>query len=428
MELIYYMFLLLVLGVLSIVVARPSLIYQFPYFMAAGFAAFIVPQAIALHGNPFNVPEGSFDKVILLCLLSLGACVVAYRLPVSKRLQGSLYLPLSEKRWLLSSAAFIVIAFFFDWKIRQLPPEELGASWTGIATVYAFFAGLIYVGFGMAMLSFARRPSTLSLLIVLVASIIPLTATIFYGRREPTALFLLTIGLSLFFERGWKPPRIAVVLAIVGAMVFIPATTAYRKALSDVGTSAITQINFINIFENYVKDADVPELTNACYAVEATSILEQYQYGAGYWNQMVFRYVPAQFVGQDVKAALMFDVDNNAVEQYFGYTMPIGSTTTGLADAFQQFGYFGFIFFGLMAVIAKNLWVVARTSDNLAVRCLYIFGVTTAIRGITHQTVDYLPGMAYAAIFLWVAMKYSRKKIKRRPDTRMALPPRPASL
>src|SRR5205823_2992091 len=61
-----------------------------------------------------------------------------------------------------------------------------------------------------------------------VAAWIPLQAAIFYGRREPTALFLISLGMSLFFLREKQAPRFVVIGAVLGAMFIIPAVGEYR--------------------------------------------------------------------------------------------------------------------------------------------------------------------------------------------------------
>src|ERR1700740_1832468 len=57
-------------------VVRPRLIYEFPYFMAGTFIAFILPQAYALYRNQWG---GVYlESMLLMCCLCLAACWLGY--------------------------------------------------------------------------------------------------------------------------------------------------------------------------------------------------------------------------------------------------------------------------------------------------------------------------------------------------------------
>jgi hypothetical protein len=319
---------------------------------------------------------------------------------------------ISERRFLLAGAVLVGVGYFFDWRFGQLPERDArDIGMTGLATVYLFFAQLVYIGFAMAVLAMVRRPTLVSIGLTLLSSIIPIITAVVYGRREPTALFLLTIGLGFYFVRRILPPRLIVVSVILVTAIFIPATGVYRGvAATESPLQAVLDTEFLTLFADYIESAAAPELTNAIFTIEATSSFEVYDFGAGYWNQVVFRYVPAQFLGEDVKRGMMLPVEDDVAARYFHYSGPIGSTLTGIADAFKQFGYFGCLFFALLAWVNKNLWAMATRNENMIIQVLYVFNVTSSIRSLTHQTVDYLPGLLYAAIFLWVVWVFARRR------------------
>src|SRR4051794_15005907 len=62
------------------VLARPERIYEYPYFMAAAFAIFIVPQAVSLVRFPGAAPESAVRNVLLVSCLCLASCLVGHRL------------------------------------------------------------------------------------------------------------------------------------------------------------------------------------------------------------------------------------------------------------------------------------------------------------------------------------------------------------
>src|ERR1041384_6106043 len=77
---------------------RPRLIYEYPYFMTATFAAFIAPQ---LYGLYLTDSTGSYgNAVALMSLLSLAACFVGYLLKAHPALIEKVNVSLNMSRFL----------------------------------------------------------------------------------------------------------------------------------------------------------------------------------------------------------------------------------------------------------------------------------------------------------------------------------------
>jgi hypothetical protein len=267
-----------------------------------------------------------------------------------------------------------------------------------------------------------------------LAAIIPFQAAVYYGRREPTALFFLSLGLSLYFVKGFKPMRLVVVGVIVSAALLIPATSEYRSLAKDDPWAALAEIDFAEQFQTSIEE-DVPsELKNATALIAATQATGRYQLGADYWNALVFRFVPAQFVGKEFKDALMIGGIHREfgdyVEQTLGFPLPPGMTVTGVGDSFNQFGYFGCLFFVALGYLFKTLWAAANHHGGAIAQILYIQSVTSAMRAVTHQTIDFLPGFIYSAIFIGLIAWYAKERtvaqrfspIRSMPTSTPALP------
>src|SRR5205085_4312396 len=181
-----------------------------------------------------------------------------------------------------------------------------------------------------------RRPTLIAVMAVLLAAIIPMQSILF-GRREPAVLFLLTIGLTLYFYRRVRPAR-WVVLGLIGiAMLAIPATATYRRFQIHNDWEAIRQMDLVDNFKQFLNGESVLELRNAAMLIEATQRSGDYEYGAGYWNHLVFRYVPAQILGPAFKQSLAIPVSREGLERELAgmdYTNPPGSTVTAMGDSF----------------------------------------------------------------------------------------------
>jgi hypothetical protein len=218
----------------------------------------------------------------------------------------------------------------------------------------------------------------------------------------------------LYFITGLKPPRVLSIAVIIGAALFIPATGEYRNLAHRDPIEALQEIDFSERFEESLNEESVNELKNATALIAATQVTGAYERGAGYWNAIVFRFVPAQFVGRDFKDGLMIGGRQrnlaDFVESILGSTFLLGSTPTGVGEAFNEFGYFGCLFFAALGYLFKTLWAAANRPGAAVAQILYIQSVTSAMRAVTHQTVDFLPGFIYGVIFIGAIAWFARDR------------------
>ncbi len=404
---------IVLLGVLAHGLIAPARYYEFPYFMSAAFAVFLLPQAYSLWRFPGAATPGAIEAVLLMTLLCALACLVGYGARPNRWIVERTHIRVDDRRLFHCGVLFVACGFVFMSLIGQMSAAERGGSmWTGRATIYLFFASLTYPGFSICLRQSLLHGGGVPWLWTGLGAVIPIVSAVFYGRREPAILFAVTVAMTLFFQKRWVAPRSAMLAAILGATLAIPATTQYRIALHE-GPSfdRISQIDFVDNFRRYLSGASILELRNAAMIIDATAQAGEYGWGAAYWDQLVFRFVPAQIVGRGIKEGLMFRSSDERMREDLsmrGYKVPVGSTVTGMADSFQQFGYAGCLFFAALAVVFKSLWRASLHHDAVFAQLLYIQTSTSAMRAITHQTVDYLPGLAYNLVFLGLAALYAR--------------------
>ncbi len=396
----------------GVTMVRPRLIYEYPYFMGATFIGFILPQAYSAYLNEWG---GYFlETMLLMCTLCIAACWLGYLPRAHPALLEKLNVPINAGRFLHGGIVLVAVGWYFTYKSGTLPEEDVSIAMTGIGTIYLFFGGLVYPGFAICFYCALKQRNPVAWLATAVAAIIPIQAAIFYGRREATVLFLLSLGLCFFFLKGKSAPRWLVFSAIVGAMFMIPATGEYRKLAEENPLEALKEIHFVEQFKEYFAEEAISEVKNATILIAATQESDDYEWGAGYWNRVVFRFVPAQFVGENLKNSLMIGGKLRDpgvfVEDVLGFKPPGGSTVTGLGDSFNQFGYFGCLVFAAIAYLFKNLWAAANKPNGTIAQILYIQITTSAMRALTHQTIDFLPGFLYSAIFIWLVAVYAAER------------------
>lgn len=400
------------------VLVRSERIFEYPYFMAAVFTGFILPQAFSLLRFPGKVGRDAVEGVMLMSCLCLAACVVGYMAKPSLWVIRKISRPIIPARMLHVGVVFVLCGYVFGFLLSQIQLEfnvERGGM-TGLGTIYLFFSSLKYPGLAIALSMVLQQVTMPRVVLLVLAMVSPIGEVILGGRREPAvALGMITL-FTLYFYRGKKPSRILIFGALLLAMLAIPATGVYRNLMAEGDIKQLRRLDLVGNFKDYFGKESVLELRNAAAIIETRRRYGGYEYGAGYWNQMVFRFVPAQIVGKNAKDALVI---GGTVEDLFkrysemGYEFSIGSTPTGMGDSFRQFGWFGCLFFALLGWFFRSAWIAAVQPNAMFAQLLYLLICTSAMRALTHQTVDFLPGFTYQFLFLWAGLLYAADRGKR---------------
>jgi hypothetical protein len=390
---------------------QPRRMFEFPAFMTFAFAAFILPQAISLVRFPGEVEVRSVTAVLIMSVLCLVCGWLGYFARPNATLLNWTARPVDMARLFHVGLAFSAISFLFQRALGSIDVQyaESGGM-TGAGTILLFFQQLCYPGFAICLFCAVRRPTVINV-VASIVGVLPLLQAVLIARREGTAQLALILVMAFFFQRKWIPPRWVFAVGLIGAMLLIPATGTYRRLSSEMGVSAVREIDYWDNFKRYVnEESPILELRNGAAVIEATRFTGDYQWGAAYWNHLVFRFVPAQIVGKRFKDWLSIGQASDFTERAVlvtGYELPPGSTVTGMGDTYQQFNWFGCLFFALMAVVFKSLWQAAQRPEAVFAQLLYVLSCTSAMRAVTHWTQDFLPGLLYFAIFLGIAMLYA---------------------
>jgi hypothetical protein len=402
---------------------HPYRFYEYPYFMAGTVAAFILPQAYAL----LNGDWGGFylGKTLLMATLCVSACWFGYIIPSSRRLVSRLQVPVSPERLLHGGILLIAAGYVFTIMIARLPEEQRNeAMWSGVITIYAFFAQLIYPGFAIALYCYLHNRDIRALLASIVSAFMPIHTALFYARREPTVLFILSVAVSAYFLRGKAAPRWLAISSIIFAACAIPVTGQYRSLAEKDPLEALKSIDLTGQWANLNEDDAVSEVKNATILIAATDMRDAEQWGAGYWDVLVHRFVPAQLLSKEFKESLKIGGDEQTperiMEDAFGFIVPGGSTITGIGDAYYEFGMWGCFVFGAIGYMFRILWDASHGSAGTIAQVLYIQTMTSAMRALTHQTTDFLPGFLYSLIFIGAVSIYAREPSRADSDVRIS--------
>ena len=403
----------LVAAILAKVASRPALIFEYPYFMAAVFAVFVLPQAYSLVNFPGGVTREDVDSVLLMCILCLLFAVLGYSLRPSDSMHRMFAQPVDTSRLFITGVGLISVGLLATFLLpkQEIRMAERGGL-TGVTTIYMFFASLTLPGFAICARLLREKFTRGRLLAVILGALVPLHSIVSGGRREIAVTFALAIGLSAFYNNRKPPSRLLIFGALFFAMIAIPATGIYRGLINQGRAELVTQMRPIENFVDFFSQESVLELRNAAALINSTQIRDSYGWGKGYWNQLVFRFVPAQILSREFKDSLMIGEGSSrkiyATELANNYEISAGSTNTGMGDAFEQFGWFGCLFFAVLGMFFKSLWTTSLLRDAVFPQVFYIMVCSSAMRTVTHQSVDFLPGMIYQLVFLGVGYWYAK--------------------
>ena len=407
-------FLLLAGGCAALLVRamfRPKLFYEYPYLIAAVFTAFILPQAYAAYQTGWG--GWYLDAALIMSSLCLAACWFGYLPKAHPALLEKFNVQVNLARFFHGGVLLVLIGYYFTYKFGTLEEDEITSTLTGIGTIYLFFGALVYPGFAICFYCALNGQGPFAWIMTAIAAWVPVQMAVFYGRREPTVLFLLSLAMILYFLKGKRLPRLVILGAVIAAMFAIPATGEYRKSAAEDPIEAFQQLDFAEQFNQYFHEDAPTEFKNAVMLIAVTMANGDYEMGAGYWNRLVFRFVPAQILGEGLKNSLMIGGKQRDfgeyVEDSVGFRVPIGSTVTGIGDSFNEFGLFGCLVFVGIAYLFKNLWVAANQPGGTVAQILYIQVSTTGMRALTHQTIDFLPGLLYSVIFIGLVALYAKE-------------------
>ena len=412
-ELLQNLFFINCLALLTWGLIRKDRVYQYPFFMGAIFIAFIQPQITALVGNPGVVNQNALERVLLVSCLCVAASWLGYQLKPNASWITRFHVLIDERRLLEAGLILLGIGYACDFVLSKIPIQVTAAgTWTGPATILLFFAQVIYIAFAIFLLRLLQRPSVANVIWVALASIQPLNAIIFAGRRQPAMTFLIIVGLCFWLVRRSVPPRWFFIIAIAALVYVIPVVGQLRgdfwilvfqrdwRAIIDASQQSF----------NTLQGGEILELRNAAVLMDAAEKSGQYGFGTGFWDSLIFQYVPGQLVGYEVKNSLQFNWTQYNLTEMYGYVMSTGTTPTGIGDSFVEFSYFGCLTFALIAYLFRSLWIPVVYLNSTVSQLLYIGLVSPAMVGVTHGIGRFIQEAFFQFIVVSWIRYYARVK------------------
>ena len=384
---------------------RPHGYMELPFLTSAVYLGWVLPQILSIRQGIYASNE-YLTTLYMMSILCLVALLIGWRQANRKQWRVR---PMDEALNLasLQYSAIIVtgIVGVAVLGVDLRPAEEkMAATWSGPIVIWYFFSNLKVVSLALSGILFFRRRSTLSTILLVINLMFYLPAILMFFRRRALAELAIAGCLALYFGRKKRLPRSMVVVGLVLGSFFVFAVGELRGLARGIDGEwrllefeTIASVDFIGATP-LRDEKQAVELTNALSLIDVSSRTGYHSFGLSTWDRFVFQYVPATFVGASVKQGLMADVGANLDRMMFtqlGYVRGFGSTSTGIAEAYVEFWYFGVIFFYLIALILGRYWVLANRGDVWS-QGLYAAGVIPAVITVT----------AYASYFFVAGLLY----------------------
>lgn len=399
--------------------------FEFPFWFGAIGLGWFFPQAIGGYHGMDSLPDGYFQKGMMFATLCTVAVWVGY-VQASNRSEER-----GGARWLMErydpvrlyySCTFLcVMGFFFYYKLQTLPKELLATSqWTGAPVKYLFLSGMFKIGFIGLFILYLNEGKLVNVrfFLLIPCFVMLILPVLLRGRRADMMNFIAYTSFPLWFVRRFSIPRIWIITGLVAGIILINAIQLYRSAMKEFADLALGERFHVAFHQNYLEenekllDAPGVEFEKYIYRLAACEKLGAYDFGVSHWNEFVFNYVPAQWVGRTLKQCLMIECISPymAGRQVFSFTGTSGATDTGYMDAFASFGYFGFIKFWFIGLMMGTLFKKAMMGFFLP-QLLYAFSLTAAMHSVTHTTNEILVRIwIYFLIFGYFLFRYSRRQ------------------
>jgi hypothetical protein len=404
------------LGLLGWGVIRLDRVYQYPFIMGSIFISFLVPQAFAIVNNPgLGVTQTALERVLLYSCFCAIACLAGYRIKPNKNWLSKLNLPIDENKLFRAGIALMLQGWFFNILLARTAVQTVATGgWTGPGTIFLFFTQVTNIAFGIFLLQFLKRPNNITLIFAIISGW-PLLSSALLGRRQPVMTLVIIVGLCLFLAKRYLPPRWLVITAIITMSLLIPLFGVLREGFWDLifngdwqELSSLSQYAFSSLLEG-----DLLELRSAALLMDASERLGLNGYGTGWWDAIVFQFVPGQIVGYELKKSLQFNLWGqylDSLKYFYNYTIPNGYTITGIGDSFLEFSYFGCLSFALISYLMRHLWISAVHQKNASSQILYMGLVSPAMVGLTHGVGRFWQETLFQLIFVGLVTFYAKTR------------------
>jgi len=387
---------------------------QYPFLAAGAVSAQFLPQLMAATSpeSAASFPgEFALARFALMLCLCFGAGVLGYF--YTGRKPKYFNWDMNLNKLLAGGIALVLGGLFFSFLLGRLPREQLEATqWSGMPVRYLFFARMGVYGFSICLLIFLKSFNKVAFLGIL-PGLFSFVELLIIGRRGATATIGLAVLAGIWFCMRRIPPRFVILAGMAAFVLFAFSIGEYRdiqRSDKDKKIDEIKKIRFIDKFnQEFIRENQSDELVNAVYLMEAIQRRGAYNYGATLYNTLIAAYVPRQIFGDEFKKSLMVKTPEEIAYEELNYSLKIGSCTTGVADVFVAFSYFGCIIFFLQGWLMRRMWEGA-SAGGMVYQIIYLAQAAFQIAAFNGAISNLTTPWVHVALFAGPVLLYARNR------------------
>jgi len=373
-------------GVLAAGFLRPNGYMQVPFWVAAVYLGWAIPQLWYMRQVYRTSAEDHLATLHIFCLFCLLATIAGWYWGVRSGKGRAIREVVTDDMLVRICVVITIIVCLMTIGIAVRPREEwAGPIWSGPLAIMNFFRELKLVSLFLSLYLVAKRRNTLTIALVVIhiALYVP-AAVLLFRRRAMLELFTCTI-LALWFARRTVMPRVMIAAAIPAGMLVVFAVASLRD-MSDAYTTdarwlTLSEVSSVDFWAAtpFTNENNASEMTNALRMVRFADDHGVHTYGGATWNRIVHLWVPAQLVGEEGKRNLKVDYElPQRIVDTYNEQNRIGSTPTGMGEAYLEFGFLGALFFAAMGFVTGRWWSRAHRGSRTAM-VLYAIGLPLAM-------------------------------------------------
>ncbi len=402
-----------------------------PTLMGLVFFMWYGPQLLLLAGDPL-VPRDAIISLALMSTLCVLLAVAGWHFAISRQNSraAALRIPpprkFSAPNLLPAVIALTLFSLGTNYLLEQMRPQYEGVTqWTGPIVIVSFFAQLRIPALAASLLLMLRERNAITMALAAVNLLICVQVAFVLLRRSEMIDVLVAVAAALWFARRIRVPLAAVISGMVLFAIVVFSIAPLRQAQNKIEYETGQTVSIINprlwgsvdVSATLQRNAEsAHDVRNAAYLVQYMNDTGEYSYGGALWNQFVNQYVPGQLVGSDLKQSLMADtktIDTELLANQYNFFFQVGTTPTGPGAAYRDFGYFGAIYFFIMAYIL-GLFYWKATRRGFFWQVTYISMLPFSLTAITHGHERLFINLPIYAAIIWMAYfvaKFARDRM-----------------
>jgi len=400
---------------------KPERLPQLPVVAAAMWLYFYVfmAYAVAVEMGPL-LPSGALALGQLIALASLVGLIVGSRLGM-RRPGAASGTQVPQYAWgrlwwigatltVLGSVAHL--AFITQKQIRW---QETTAYWyLAFYVIYPGLACCLVARIKGSISHPAERPAVWALA---AFAMFPHVAA---ARRGPLFPIVMVLVFLPNLVRRRTPKRTVILGALAGSAIVMLLFVAVRPWVYRSGESSLTAISagdwsealdsvsFEDVVLRKTRQETDNEFLYHCAMVKTNVETGVYQYGTGYLS-LLTHWIPRRWWPSKPELGEgWFGNILHLIPTVTGWRMSIGASAGGLAEVFNQFGWFSPLFWGLLGWLAARMLRRARVEDDPRWVVAYI-GVLCASHWLISQgfAAAFVPACVFQVV-PWLAFRVVR--------------------